>query len=432
MMVTIMQNIYTIASSSSSTTYGNVMAFVKERISQCFPIGFFKDVHMGTEIAYVNMRRRIGRNTLKELSKLERPFMVINPQIQPPSGDMYLYDIPLTKNFDNIEYGVNMNTLFIIIDNVEDEYILTYKLNRDKIQFEISITVDTLIQQLDLYKYMVNHFTWERPFTVKTSLESMIPREMIKQMGLLSNINIDNAQSNQIPIILKMLNRFTKYPITYKIRNGTSTDEFFMYYNAEVLLTFDELSLDNVNRKGFADDFYQIRFNCSAEFNLPGAYALVGKNDKPKSLDIDLVSKEKDGYHDLIPLFTIDNFFSRYSNTRNGFKYFTSTRFKTERGSKLSDCLAIDILFEDWQLEIISRYYSNNIPMDTLIEIIIVKDGEELKNGNWNITWHNMTIELPNSDDNSTYQLIIYINNNLFSEEYIDREESEMIDKPRI
>ena len=208
-----MENIYTAASSSSSTTYGNIMTFVKERLTQSFPAGYFKDVYLSSEIAYVNMRRRLGRNTLKEFSKLERPFVTIVPQINPPNGDMYLYDIPLTKNYDNIEYGIDANTLFAIIKNNDDGYTFGYKLNRDQIQFEITITVDTLIQQLDLYKYLVNHFTWERPFTVKGSLEAMIPRDIVKQMGLLSNINIDDKKSNQIPTILKMMNKYTRYII---------------------------------------------------------------------------------------------------------------------------------------------------------------------------------------------------------------------------
>ena len=146
-----MENIYTVASSSSSTTYGNIMTFFKEYLERQFSIGYFKDINLSSEIAYVNVRRRLGRNTLKEMSKLERPYMTINPQIQPPNGDMYLFDIPLTKNFDHMEYGIQKNTLFPFLKNSTDLYMLSYKLNRDQIQFEMTITLDTYMQQLDLY-----------------------------------------------------------------------------------------------------------------------------------------------------------------------------------------------------------------------------------------------------------------------------------------
>jgi hypothetical protein len=408
------------------------MTFVKERLTQCFPMGYFKDINLASEIAYVNVRRRLGRNTLNEMSKLERPFMTITPQIQPPSGDMYLYDIPLTKNFDNMEYGVETNTLFPIIKNKDDGYTLTYKLNRDKVQFEVIITIDTLTQQLDLYKYLVNQLTWERPFTVKTCLESMIPREIIKHMGFLSQIDIDNPNSNQIPIILQMLNQYTKYPITYKMRNGTALDEFFMYYGAEILLTYEDLSLDGVSRKGFADDYYQIRFNVTAEFNLPGVYMLLGSKPRPRELDVDLKVKEHDGYHDMIPLYTINNFYSRYPATKNGYLYYTSTRFQTECAKNVTtDHLDITSLFEDWHLEVIHRYQSNRIPMETLIDPILIKDGVELTT-DWDVDWAKMQLNIYNADDKATYCLVLYINNNLFSEEYIDKSESTKVDKPRV
>ena len=191
-----MENIYAMGSSSASTTYGNIMVFVKERILQLLPIINFKDINLSSEIAYVNTRRRLGRNSLREISKLETPNMTIIPRIQPPSGDVYLYDVPLTKNYNNIEYGVAKNTLFWILRNKDDGYFFTYKLNRDRISFDVEITVDTLIQQTDIWKYMLNWFTWERPYAVPTCLEAMIPRHMIKAMGKLSNIDIDKTTSS--------------------------------------------------------------------------------------------------------------------------------------------------------------------------------------------------------------------------------------------
>lgn len=427
-----MENIYTIASSSSSTTYGNIMTFVKDQLTHSFPYDFFKDINLSSEIAYVNVRRRLGRNTIKELSVLERPFMSISPRIEVSNGDWFLQDVPLTKNYDNIEYGVERNTLFPLLRNENDRYLLTYKMNRDRITFDITITVDTLIQQLDLYKYLVNHFTWERPFAVKTSLEAMISREIIKQMGFLSNIDIDDKHSNQVPTMLQMLNRYAKFPITYKMRNGTSIDEFFMYYSPEVLLTFQDLSIEDVSRKNFADDFYLINFNCSAEFNLPGYFALIGLGQRPRAFSETVKVINKDGYHDLIPLFTIYNFYNRYPATRNGFLYHTSTRFQTNAGNKIKDVLDISTLFEDWKVGIIQRYNTTKIPMSTLLQVIVLKDGEELTENDWNVKWNSMELEMFHPDDNATYCLIIYANNILFTEERINDVEDKKIDKPNL
>ena len=420
-------------SSSASTTYGNIMVFVKERILQLLPIINFKDINLSSEIAYVNTRRRLGRNSLREISKLETPNMTIIPRIQPPSGDVYLYDVPLTKNYNNIEYGVAKNTLFWILRNKDDGYFFTYKLNRDRISFDVEITVDTLIQQTDIWKYMLNWFTWERPYAVPTCLEAMIPRHMIKAMGKLSNIDIDNPNSNQIPVILQMLNRYSRYPITYKMRNGTGLDEFYMYYQTYVMLSFEELQTDEVNRKNFADNFYQIKFQCIADFNIPGLFAIIGENEPPKIIKEDLRVIEPNGCHELVPLFTVNNFYNRYPTIRNGFVYHTTARFKLEETRKLSEKVPIQLLFDSWRLDIIHEYDNNKVPMCTLINLIILRDGKELEEGTDFIAhWNSMEIEVFNPDHESTYQLIIYVNNNLFTNERIEHVEHDWTDKPNI
>ena len=425
-----MEHLYTVASSAASTTYGNIMTFIKDLIVRTSPVEY-KEVRIGSEIAYVNIRRRLGRNTLNELSKLERPFLMINPQLQAPNGDLFLFDIPLTKNFDNMEFSLLRNTLNPFIQNLEDGYTLCYKLNRDQIQFDISITVDTSIQQIDIYKYFLNHYIWERPYAVDASLESMIPRDIIRQIGLFSHIDIDDTEKSQIPTMIRILNKHSSYPITYKMRNSTSVDEFFLYYKTQLLLNFTDLNIDQVNRKNMADDFYQITFRCTVDFNLPAVFALLGHNPRPKCLEVAIRDKLNDGSHDLIPLFTIENFFSKYPPTLNGFMLYASSRFKTER-DKFTKQSQLDItpLFDDVYLDIVHMYRSRNIPMETLIHIIILKDGEETLD--WKMAWNKMELTLRDADDTSTYCIVIYVNNALFNEEIANNVEDINTDKSHL
>ena len=426
-----MENIYTIASSSASTTYGNIMAVFKQMLIQNFSVNYFKDVYISSEIAYTNIRRRLGRNTINEMTKLERPYMSINPILQAPNSDMYLYDIPLTKNFDNMEYGIQKNTLFPILNNAINDYTLFYKLNRDQIQFDITITVDTLIQQLDLYKYMVNHFVWERPFAVRTSLESMIPKEIIMYMGKLSNLEMYQKDNDNVPVMLQMLNMYSRYPITYKMRTGTSLDEFFLYYNAEILVTYEDLSIETVSRKGMADDYFQLTFKATIDFNLPGVYVVCGEKPRPNAVSIDLSVLGDANTHDLIPLYTINNLYSKYSAVKNGFILYTTSRFQTERDKVTKkDTLNLEVLFEKDYIDVIRETYINNIPMETLVDIILVKDEEELTEGtDWYMNWNNLELTINNADDKATYRILLYINNNIFNEKITDKINDRSIDK---
>ena len=413
-----MENIYTIASTTASTTYGAAITIVKEYLMKLFPIHKLKDVHISSEIASMNIRRRLGRNTTKELSKLERPYMVINPQLQSPNSDLYLYDIPLTKNFDNMEIGVQRNTLFPILRNETDCYTLNYKLNRDQLQFEVSITVDTQIQQIDMYKYILNHFVWERPYVIESSLEAMIPREMILYMGRLSNIDIMDTKRNQIPTMIHMMNRNSRYPITYKMRNGTGLDEFYMYYNAHLLINFTDLNVDSVNRRGMADDYYQLTFRVTLEFNLPGVFVLTGHKPRPKAIAVDLKVEEEGNSYDLIPMYTVNNLYAKYTQDRNGFSLYMTSRFKTEKEQhQKKDTLNLSVLFEQEYLDIFKQYYETGSNMHTLCEIYLIKDGTELQETvDWSMSWDTMNVEITKSDYIATYCIVIYINRKLFND----------------
>ena len=68
---------------------------------------------------------------------------------------------------------------------------------------------------------------------------------------------------------------------------------------------------------------------------------------------------------------------------------------------------------------------------DGAIIINSTKDGEELKS-DWYIDWAKMDLTIEKADNKSTYCLILYINNNLFSEEKIEDTENNQTDKPRL
>ena len=68
---------------------------------------------------------------------------------------------------------------------------------------------------------------------------------------------------------------------------------------------------------------------------------------------------------------------------------------------------------------------------DGAIIINSTKDGEELKS-DWYIDWAKMDLTIEKADNKSTYCLILYINNNLFSEEKIEDTENTQTDKPRL
>jgi hypothetical protein len=184
-----MEKIYAVSSATSSVVYGNISCAIREHILSKFPYGYFTDVNMSTEVAFRNIYRKLGgTNSKREFEKRKKPWMNIRPILTPTSPDTFLNDIPLTKNWDNIQYGVDKRYLFDIFKDGENGYSLKYKINRDKLEFDVGITVSTVLQQIDLFKYLYNQISWDRPYSHRIASEAMIPRSIIKHISNLINL----------------------------------------------------------------------------------------------------------------------------------------------------------------------------------------------------------------------------------------------------
>jgi len=431
-----MEKIFSIASSSSSTTYGNISCSVREYILAKFPYEFFKYTNISSEIAYRNLYRQFGgNNNMNEIKKRRKPYLIIKPSYQPNDSDAFLNNIPLTKNYDNIEYGIDKRHLFPILKDPEKEFNLKYKMNRDRIEFDVTITLATLHQQLDLYKFMVNQMVWDRSFIHRSSLESMIPRSMIEYIGKITELDITDKTQNMLPILLQYLNNRSNYPITYKMKNASGRDEFFMYYNHDTIMTLYDLSFDEGNMKNMMGDAYNINFRISVEFNLPGLFILEGDTNIQNKVQFDLAVYEPySGTTEFIPIYTIENIHNRYPSYLDGFRLYTSSIFNVDyEVGKTKDTLDISPLFESAAINVIRENTQLNIPISTFIKAIILKDNVELVEGTDFIAdWNNLNIDVFKLEKTSTYRLIIYINNLKLNDSLINDIDNHSMDKPKI
>ena len=414
-------SIYTIGTSSASHTYGNVAAFLKEMLIQYFPKDFFTYVYIDSKIAWKNIHEVLG-NGDREFKKRHYPFMIITPRFNENDDDVFLANTPLTTNLDNAEAGMLRNTLFPMITDKEHQIELSYKMNRDRIDFTIELRLKTLAQQLDVYKNMKNQMVWNRPFVKRASLESMIPRAMIEYVGKLAGIDIaqEGDKSDQTPLIMRFLNAHSRLPITYKVRNSTSVDEFFAYYETNILLTYSDIRRDAPSKRNSVDDYYPVTFNITAEFNLPGMYALVGSHEKKfHGLKFDALVHSPDNGVDLFPMYTYTNLYDRYAaDTMDGFSFYSSTIVQTEEeNAKKDDAVTIDELIPFDHLKVLNTFIKDNVPPETLFRFRLLMNSTELgtncdvrESNEWEIDWDKRLLIIHNSDPMATYRILIYAN----------------------
>lgn len=441
-----MECIYTLGTSSASHTYGNVASFLKVTLEEYFPQDYFRAVHMDSKIAWRNISDTLGGGG-REFKSRKYPFMIMSPRFSDIDTSRYLYGTPLTKNLDDVEAGVRRNTLFPVFKDKEKRLEIAYKLNRDIVNFDIEIRVETLSQQIDLYKNLENQLIWERPFMKPASLEAMIPRAMVAYATRLSGIEISGEEATgNVPMAIQYLNRHARNPITYKVRSNQGIEEFFLYYNANILTTFSDLNMGDAVKRSSIDQYYSITFRVAMEFNLPGMFALIGDSARPfNGMKFDIKSSADDGLDsplDIIPVYTFTNLYNKYSQgTMDGFQFYSTSVVKTEEcNDGKEDSVPFSDLIAPTHLEIIKGYVRDGIAPETLFRFRLLEDVREIPCNvtremyqmHWTVDWvrEQITIFCPNST--ATYRVVIHANMVHINERLSRDMQQNKVDKPHL
>lgn len=408
-----MDGIISMANGSSSSLYGNIAYAIKDLVESKFPKGYFNYTSVSSELATRNMRRLFGGpNNSVEMQKRKKPYLIIQPTFSTMENDGPLQNIPLTANFDNLQYRVDKLYLFEAIRDHKYGYNLKFRMNRDRIEFDINVTTSNLHSQLDIYRTMKNQIMWDRSFAYRIALESIIPKPIIGIISKYCGMDLEESEE-YIPILLKRLNACSAYPITYKLRNASATDEWFLYYTHNIIVTFSDLTLESGRRKNMVEDEFPITFRVTAEFNLPGVYFIDGNLEKLNSVDITLVTKEYSSENDTyIPIYTLNNLYSRFPYENNGMQLYGSTIFKTEtKDNQLEDHIDIKGVLDDNHIRVIRAHRAWNMNPDTLMRIYLLKNGDILEyRKEYYIDWNSMELVVRNPDDEATYRFVMYFN----------------------
>lgn len=439
------QCIYTIGTSSASHTYGNVASCLREMIIKYFPENFFTYVYMDSTIAWKNIAEVLGI-TDREFRKRHYPFLIITPHFDQPSNDdnMFLSGTPLTNTLWQERAGLLRNTLFPVIIDRANEFELCYKLNRDKLEFDVELRLKSQVQQIDVRKNLENQIMWDMPHLRPVALESMIPRSMIEYMAKIGGIDwLESSEDdNKVPATMRFLNAHSKTPITYKIRNSTAVEEFFMYYRTKLLVTFSDLSPESVVKKNSVDEYCALRFRVSVEFNMPGLYALIGTHQKKfHGLKFDAMVHTGTSISELIPIYTYTNLYDRFEmDTCDGYTFYSSTIVQTDKDKRGKDEI-IDMreIIPPDHMRVLDRILDDGVPPGTIFRFRLLKNSKELNfnceieevhDCEWSIDWKKRRIIIHKSDPLVTYRIITYANLIMINERFAHDQDIGKKDKP--
>lgn len=406
---------YAIGSPSLSHTLGNITSFVTEYVKTLFPHNFFKTTHVSSTISYRQMNNFRDKNM--EFLKKTKPMLVIRPRVDLTDPDLFMGGTYLTSRIlDNMLGDVDVNNLQSFISDPSNKFKVEYLINRLKVFFDITVIMETQMQQLNIASAFKNMVRQEHPFFLNTYLESHVPKPIFTAISEIINIPMYDAQGNTGPFLEK-LNMNSTYPITYKLKNSSGNDEFFRYYPVNVDTSITSLSVDDGNKRGFVGDIYSMSFTISTEFYTSGLYYFFTHN-KPIINKIAMDIRNASDSSEIVPIFTITNFYQE--TLPNGWKLYSYNMFKVE--SSEPDKLYLRTVLSNTLIRFIEDHNLKGIPIETFLDIKIVKDNRmlELSRNHYSIDYKEGVLTTNVCNIYSTYRILIYVNtlyiNNLATE----------------
>lgn len=385
-------------------TFGNMTAHITNMVKRMFGPEYFKTINVSTRMAhrYFNI---LNRSNSGEFIKQSKPILSIRPRAQILTEDTFLANTYLTTRMANNFDGGDFGNLLKFFKDGEHAIESRYLMNRHRMSFDVTILVESYMEQVNIGSYLKNRVRWNMPMNLNLPMECQIPHTIINAISQMADKPLTD-----VPEFLRYMNAHSAYPITYKMKTSSGNEEFFRYYQALVDAMFLDLSLDDGSKKGMVDDVYAINFTIDVEFEGAGIYHLFSKDVQKLQKIIwnnnDAFVADDGSVIDL--LFTQEDIFD--TGMGEGWELYSSPIYKVERADK-PDTLDLTDVMDQQLLEILNFNKEHNIELDTLINIRTTKDGVDMVEGkDYIIDYKNRRLVTFRVNTMSTYRIIIHVN----------------------
>ena len=421
---------YSMAAASLAHTYGNIATFANSFLLSLFPPNYFKTNYITSTIAYRDFATY--NNNRKDFIKKQKPMLIMRPRIEMdvqdelPINQTYLAQRIYDINNDDIETG-NLQNFFFDQDNKRQ---IQFLLNALRITFDVTLVVETQMEQINLAHYFKNRVRQNWEMTQVVGLESYISRDIMyllaKDAGFADVFT--TSEENRIGEFLSYVNNNSMYPVTIKYKNASGRHEFFRYHHSHVNMNITGLSIDDPSKKGMVADECLINFTFRCDFNTAGLYVYLSNNDtvfeefRNEGLNEGILEFDK-----IVPVTTPQKYFTNRTMP-NGWQVFTTPAFDIDT-NEVPYPLDFSVLLNASLTEAVKYHKLHGIPLTTFMDVVVLKGDREMEieRKEYYIDWDNLTLYVNNCNINAQYRFVLIINteylNNLLADIVKFREE---------
>lgn len=409
------------ASTSLAHTYGNVTAFMVEYVKGLLP-EYFNTIHVTSSIAF----RQVGKLNLNRspgVFKKSKPILVVAPNLETDTDDLFLGRTWFTQRLTDQHLSHDGGNLQPFIVDEKSQYQVRYLLNRYRMTFSFTIICETQMEQHNIFGYLKNRVRQNSPFYLTTYLESQIPRTMMETLQKVTPMPIHD-KNGSVNDFVKYLNGVSYYPITYKMKTSTGNEEFFRYYSANLLTSFNDLDIDSGSKKGHAYDQFTISFRMPVDFNTAGLYYLFHENEK---VDVEIFKTHYNTHGNIgadkvtfEPIFTIHNLYN--IDLPQGWTTYATSIFKVMKDVGEEDEVDLTCLHNQTMIDFIKDCNDKGIDLNLFIKVHLMMNNKMLKQEEDYILSKDTTLlTLYTLDPKASYRVIIHVNTEYINQSMKDK-----------
>ena len=394
------RNTSAICNTSMSHTIGNVMSVIEQSLLQTFPQDLFKTVTASTTLA----SRQIT-HLPNQLHKKEMPIMVLVPRVVFGQDDnRFLGHTIMNDRITDTQALWGDGSLIPLAEDPRKHIWIHGHFNRMVMYIDVVLSFNTFTEQMNYMSYIHNMIPINHNKLIRAPLELYIPAEFCELTSRLAHIPVHNNDS--VYDFLTYMNSIWYHPITYKLKGGSNTDEFFMYYLADIDTTYQDVQSNTGVKDGQIKRNFDITFTIRCEFNTIG-YLNLNSPDITKSVNIP--SKED---QTIVSMFSdvinLDDF-----NLPVGWSVLGWPIFKLDEHE---NSISIDNILNDSLRTVIDYHLKFGIPMERFIKFQFRENGQIVTDEQFYVDWTKRRLVLARPNSRRTYRLIItvsheYINN---------------------
>ena len=403
------KNTAAICNTSASHTYGNVMSVVEKYICDLFKNS---SVNFRTVIASTTLASRQVTHLPNQLQKKELPMMVLVPRIVFGQDDgRFLGHTLINDRYTNTHALWGDGSLIPLGYDRKNNLWIHGHYNRALMYVDIVLCFDTYIEQLNCMAHINNMMAVNHNQFIRAPLELFIPIEFCELIGKMINIPI-RSESGSVYNFLTHMNSIWYHPITYKLKGGSNTDDFFMYYITDIDSVIQDVQAGQGIKDGQVKRNFEVTFTIRCEFNTIGYFTLNSPSLK-KQMYVPTHSDQS-----ILPIFSdsinLDDF-----KLPVGWSILSWPIFKLKPGE---NSVSLKPILNQSLNAVIDYHLQFGIPMNRFISIQFRENGNILPDEIYYIDWKQRELIISRPNVRRTYRLIISVShdyiNNLIKELY--------------